>query len=139
MTLEDNKKLVSDSWQAVTQGNWPAFESIYDENVAYHGSGPTELKGRDGVVGMAKGYMTAFPNMRIEVEMLVAEDDLVVSRARASGTNSGALMGMPPTGKSATLFIHNICRIAGGKIVEEWEVFDNLDFMRQLGVIPAEQ
>ncbi len=46
-------------------------------------------------------------------------------------------MGIPPTGRQATVGGINIARFAGGKIVEEWSHWDQLGLLQQLGVIPA--
>jgi predicted ester cyclase len=45
-------------------------------------------------------------------------------------------MGIAPTGKQVTLSGMMIDRIVNGKIVEEWEEWDSLGMMRQLGVVP---
>lgn len=44
-------------------------------------------------------------------------------------------MGIAPTGKRVTV-TSIITRFAGGKAVEEWEMFDQLGMMQQLGVVP---
>lgn len=49
----------------------------------------------------------------------------------------GDLQGIAPTGKQVTATGAVILRFAGGKIVEEWDFFDELGMMQQLGVIPA--
>jgi predicted ester cyclase len=87
------------------------------------------------VVEFARGYKVAFPDMRADVEQLVAEGDFVVSRTRPSGTNTGEMMGMPATGKKVDVrWVMNMVRINNGHIVEEWEIFDQMDFMKQLGM-----
>jgi predicted ester cyclase len=46
-------------------------------------------------------------------------------------------MGIPATGKQVTVTGITINRIAGGRIVESWDKFDQMGMMQQLGVIPA--
>jgi len=65
---------------------------------------------------------------------VIAEGDRAVCRVVAHGTNTGEFMGAPATGKSAEIAIINIVRIQDGKIAEEWEVFDRLSLMEQLGL-----
>jgi len=55
----------------------------------------------------------------------------------AEGTQQGELLGIPPTGKQARFAGMSIFRLAEGKIAEQWEEWDKLDLMRQLGVIPS--
>jgi predicted ester cyclase len=58
-------------------------------------------------------------------------------RWTATATHKGELMGIAPTGKQVTITGIAIDRIDGGKIVEEWENFDRMSMMQQLGVIPS--
>ncbi len=93
-----------------------------------------ERSGREAVVDFARTFRNAFSDWKAEVEQLVAEGDFVVSRLRVSGTHTGDLMGMGPTGKKVDLKgVLNMMRIRNGKVVEEWEVFDEMLFMKQLG------
>ena len=134
MSLEDNKKMAIASWQAVANGDWASIERVYDPNVAYHGTGPTELKGSAATIEMIKGYKAAFPDLSFKVEHCFGEGDMVVSRVVVSGTNTGEMFGAPATGKKISMPLTTIVRIVDGKVAEEWEIWDNADFMRQLGV-----
>lgn len=79
----------------------------------------------------------AFPDLHVTVEDMVAEGDKVVARVTMSGTHKGEFMGIAPTGKQITVGIIEILRIAGGKVVEHWNVVDSLGMMQQLGAVPA--
>lgn len=71
--------------------------------------------------------------------MLVAADT-VVTRWTGSGTQAGELAGnppIPPTGKKVSVMGVWIQRVAGGKVVATWDVWDTLGMLQQLGVIPA--
>jgi len=133
---EANKSLSASIWQAIAGGNWPVVENAYHPNVAYHGSGPAEVDNRGDFMTMARGYKTAFPAMRAQIQAQVAEDNLVTNRVTVTGKHTGDLFGMPPTGKDIKVDIIQVQRVEGGKVVEEWEVWDQLEMMRQLGVIP---
>ncbi|MCI0528530.1 MAG: ester cyclase, partial [Nitrospira sp.] len=70
-------------------------------------------------------------------EMIAAGEDKVVTRWRGEGTHTGELQGIAATRKRVRapgIWIH---RIADGKIVESWNVWDALGMLQQLGVIPA--
>jgi len=136
MSVEDNKKMAIASWQAVGNGDWASIERVYDPNVAYHGTGPTELKGSAATIEMIKGYKAAFPDLSFKVEHCFGEGDLVVSRVVVSGRNTGELFGTPATGRQMALPLTTIQRFANGKVAEEWESWDQLDMMRQLGHAP---
>jgi predicted ester cyclase len=80
--------------------------------------------------------LAAFPDGRWTVEDQVAEGDKVVTRWSFTGIHRGNLMGIAPTGKQVTTSGVMIDRIVGGKIAEEWEEYDALGMMQQLGAIP---
>ena len=82
-------------------------------------------------------YRSAFPDMQLTIEDQIAEGDKVVTRWTARGTHQGELMGIPPTGKQATVTGITVGRVANGKFVESWSNFDALGMMQQLGVVPV--
>jgi predicted ester cyclase len=93
--------------------------------------------GREGVKLLIKSLRGAFPDFKIKIGLQVAEGDLVVQQATATGTMKGEFAGMPPSGKTATWEAIHITRIKDGKIVEHWQVQDQLGMLQQLGFIPT--
>ncbi len=81
-------------------------------------------------------FFTAIPDLRATVEDMVAEGDKVVTRWTMHGTHERPILGIPATGKQATVKGVTIKRIASGKVVEEWALIDMLGLMQQLGVAP---
>jgi steroid delta-isomerase-like uncharacterized protein len=134
---EDNKQVTLGCWGVANTHDVVGFDRYYAEDVVYHGN-DGEIRGRDNVKAYLQTFMTALPDLKITVEDIFGEGDRVFSRARLQGTNTGEFNGMPPTGKSIDIScIMNACRIQDGKIVEEWEFLDQLDIVRQLGLIEA--
>jgi steroid delta-isomerase-like uncharacterized protein len=85
-------------------------------------------------------YLTAFPDLNATVEDVIAEGNKVVTRYTIRGTHQGEIEEFgPPTGKQIELEGITIHRIEDGKIVEEWERYDNLSVLRQLGLVPEHQ
>ncbi len=82
-------------------------------------------------------HQTGFGDAKWTVhEVLDAGSDTVVTRWTGSGTHTGELLGIAPTGKSVNVDGIWIHRIADGKIVETWNVWDTLGMLQQLGVAP---
>jgi predicted ester cyclase len=75
--------------------------------------------------------------MHYTVEALIAEDDKVAVLYTWRGTHTGSLGGLPPTGRTVTATGAIVCRVADGRIVEQWDIDDRLDVMQQLGFIPT--
>jgi steroid delta-isomerase-like uncharacterized protein len=130
-----NRQAVLGCWEAANSHDTSGFDKYYAEDVVYHGT-DGEIRGRDNVKAYLQTFMTAMPDIKLTVEDIFGEGDRVFSRARLQGTNTGEFNGMPPTGKSIDVgWIMNACRVQDGKIVEEWEICDNLEIMRQLGLV----
>jgi steroid delta-isomerase-like uncharacterized protein len=133
--MEENKQVVLGCWESANRKDASGFDEYYDEDVVHYTTAG-EIRGRENVKAYLLGYLTAFPDLKVTVEDIFGEGDRVFSRARMEGTNTGQLMGMPPTGKRIDIrWMMNVCRVQNGKIVEEWEIVDTLEIMRQLGVI----
>jgi steroid delta-isomerase-like uncharacterized protein len=81
-------------------------------------------------------FRTAFPDMKVQVMDLIAENDKVVARLRLTGTNKGPFMGQPATGKSVSFEFIDILRIENGKMVEHWGIADHAALMAQLAPAP---
>jgi predicted ester cyclase len=79
---------------------------------------------------------SAFPDMNISIDDMFATDDKVVTRFAMTGTFTGEMMGIPPTGKSISVSGIVVTRWEGGKEVEAWESMDTLAFYQQLGISP---
>jgi steroid delta-isomerase-like uncharacterized protein len=85
----------------------------------------------------AEAMFTAFPDLQVTIEDMVAEGDRVVKRWTARGTHDGEFMGIPATGNQIEVTGIDIYRMAGDKIEECWSNSDALGMMQQLGVIPS--
>jgi len=81
--------------------------------------------------------LAALPDLALEIEEQVVEHDAVVTRWRATATHLGPLFGIPATGRSITASAIHIHHVADGRIVDQWEQFDALGVLRQLGVVPG--
>jgi predicted ester cyclase len=82
-------------------------------------------------------FHTAFPDLRLTVNDLFAENDRVAVRWTGEGTHNGELAGISPTGRRIKLTGMTILRIDGGRIVESWTELDMLGLLQEIGAIPA--
>jgi len=86
---------------------------------------------------LVERYHTAFSEVTMRIERIVAEADWVATHWIARGTHAHELMGIAPTGKEVTVEGMQIDRIRDGKIVESHGLFDALGMLQQLGAVPA--
>lgn len=112
-------------------------ELVAGDFVGHDPSLPEEVRGPAGVKELIAGYRAAFPDIHVTIEDQIADGDRVVTRWSVKGTHQGELMGMPATGKQATVTGITIDRIVGGRIAESWDNWDTLGLMQQLGAVPA--
>jgi steroid delta-isomerase-like uncharacterized protein len=92
---------------------------------------------KDGVLEFFEMYRAAFPDLRMDPEDVLASGDKVVARVRATGTNTGEFMGMPPSGKNVDVELIDIIRFGDdGLAREHWGVADQMRMLQQLGAIP---
>jgi len=97
------------------------------------------VPGREGPEGykqLVKVFRTAFPDLRVTIEDMIAEGDKVAIRQTYRGTHKGDLMGNPPTDRPVTFTGMCLYRIADGKLAEEWIEYDALGMMQQIGAVP---
>jgi len=137
MSVEQNKAKQGRVWGEVfNKGNLAIIPELFAPNYIYHGPMGMEAKGPEGFKQMVTMYRTAFPDLHVTIEDMVAEGDKVVSRFTLRGTHKGEYMGIAPTGKKVTITGILITRWVGGKEVEASGVADTLTMMQQLGVVP---
>jgi steroid delta-isomerase-like uncharacterized protein len=98
---------------------------------------PGDATGAEALKHVWRVLLAAFPDLQLNVEDLIGEDDKVVARIVVTGTHRGDYMGVEPTGKSIAYDEIFIFRFADGRVVETWGVVDVLSQMKQLGVMPA--
>jgi steroid delta-isomerase-like uncharacterized protein len=114
---------------------------LVDERVAatYVGHDPTfpmPIRGPEGFKQWVMASRNAFADLQLDIEDLIAEGDKVVGRFVMRGTHTGALPGLPPTGKPVVVTGIFIRHFENGKYVEGWDQADALTMLQQLGVIP---
>ena len=90
--------------------------------------------GRGGLKQSMTRRFAAFPDLRVSVVEIVAEEDKVGIWYTVQGTQKGEFEGVRPTGKRVNWFGSDFLRIENGKITEAWFVDDSLGLLRQLGV-----
>lgn len=135
----ENKAIVRRFYEeVVNNGNMTVAGELMAQDYIEHGSPAGQPSGIVGFQQFVAMVATAFPDLQVTVEDLIAEGDKVVARVTVRGTHKGTLMGsIPPTGKHATWTGIDIFQIASGKIVGRWNQRDLLGLMQRLGVIPA--
>jgi steroid delta-isomerase-like uncharacterized protein len=133
---EENKALARRAWEAV--GNPDIIDEVYAADLVWH-EPDQDIQGLEEARQFVTMYKTAFPDLNATVEDVIAEGDKVVTRVTIRGTHQGEIEEFgPPTGRQIEVKGISISRIEGGKIVEDWDSYDNLSVLQQLGLVPEQ-
>ena len=92
-------------------------------------------QGSEGFKQFLSEFFTAFPDIHANIEHVVAENDLVVVFLNFTGTHKGEYQERPSTNKQVTTRSADLYRIENEKIVEHWDVVDQLNLLQQTGAI----
>lgn len=134
--VDDNIKMYSHTWDAViNEGKINLLDSAFSPDIVLHTS-PAEIRGIDSAKKYYANYVTGFSNRQFIVKDIFGQGDKLVKYWVFKGTHSGDFFGIKATGKTVNVEGVTITRIVNGKIVEERDFFDNLEFSQQLGLIP---
>ena len=135
---EENRALAFRAADIVNQRNPALIEELYPPGFVWHGP-DQDIRGYEQAKQMSSMFFAAFPDAQMTDEDVIAEGEKVIRRYTTRGTHQGETeMFGPPTGRQIELKGITIHRIEGGKIVEEWDSYDNLSMMQQLGLAPEQ-
>jgi steroid delta-isomerase-like uncharacterized protein len=138
MSAEENRQLIrrfyDEGW---TKNNLDVYDELVVDDFTDHQAMPGLPPGREGFKALNVMFRSAFPDLRVDVDNVVAEDDKVGCRWRSTGTHEGELFGIPPTGNKVDVTATVFYRVENGRLAEGWIARDDVGLMRQLGVIPS--
>lgn len=131
----ENKALVRRWFEEVwNKGRAAAIDEMLASETVVHGLG-TDLHGPAGFKPFHTAYRNAFPDVRIQIDDIVAEGDTVAARWSGTGTHRGDGLGFKATGRHVHFAGMLFVRVERGELVEGWNNFDQLGMLQQLGVV----
>ena len=131
--LDSNKQLVRRLYEdCLNTGKTELLtELLADDFIGSRGEkGPAEFA---HTVAMLRD---GFPDLKFQVEDLIAEDDRVAARWSMQATHTGPFVGFAASGKPVTQTAIVIYRVRDGKITRAWLQSDRLGVMQQIGAVP---
>lgn len=92
------------AYAALEQKDFNTFASLCDPNFTELGLAPQPIVGVWNAIESYKPFLAAFPDIRFNIENIVpAGNGKYILTMNLTGTNSGAFMGIPPTGKRVSV------------------------------------
>jgi steroid delta-isomerase-like uncharacterized protein len=95
-------------------------------------------RGPDEIAAYFEESFAALPDMRIEPISIVEQGDDVFAQWHLTGTHTGPVQGIEATGKSIALDGIDHFVLRDGKVVSNFVVFDQMQYSRQLGILPSQ-
>jgi hypothetical protein len=124
--------------EGCSKGNLDLADELYSPEYLSHSLPPDLPPTREGLKMFIHALREGIPDLDCPVEQLVAEGDRVAGAFSLRGTHSGTLLGIPATGRTVDVGVMVIARFdQAGKWVEDWNCWDQLGLLQQLGAIPA--
>jgi predicted ester cyclase len=121
---------------AIVAGNPAELDKYISESMIDHTPSPGQKPGLAGLKEWVVSNKACFPDFTMTIEDTRVDGDVFISRIRMKGTNTGPMMGMPPTGKAIDVMFLDMGRWENGKFVEHWGYLEEMKMMTQLGLIP---
>ena len=135
MSKEVNLAILTKFAEAVNTGNLDLFnETVAIENID-HDPARGQVPGPEGYRTFFSGLRSAFPDLSVTLDTLVADDDAIAIAYTLTGTQTGPLIGVSPTGRKMKIRGMQISKFKDGKMVERWGSSDELGMLQQLGAV----
>jgi steroid delta-isomerase-like uncharacterized protein len=132
-SAQANAALARESVEAFNAGDTPALLTVAaPEIVIHYAEMPEPLHGRAAWQHGFELVKSAFPDLEIRIDDLIAADDKVAVRLTLSGTHKGEFQGISATGRAISYVSHEFYRVTNGLVVEEWICSDLASLFRQL-------
>ena len=130
---KENIAFYSRVWEvAINEGRTNILDTAYADNVVLHTV--PEIKGKVAAKAYYANYVTGFSDRQFIIKETFASGNKLVKYWQFKGKHTGDFFGIPATGKSVDVIGCTIATIIDGKITEEQDFFDNLEFFKQLGL-----
>lgn len=135
MSTENNKALVLSFYDAINSGDLDRFDDVISDDFIEHEEFPgLPTRGPESVKEQLAVFKTAFPDLQMKADDVLADGDRVVVRGTMTGTHRGEFMGAPPTNNNVSVQFIDIIEVHDGKATEHWGITDGAALMQQLGL-----
>jgi len=137
-TAVDHAMTMRSAYERINAGDLGAYADLVADDFVEHDYVPGLPATKEGMLDYFRLILSAFPDLRMGVEDLIASEDKTVARVKVTATHRGEFMGVAPTGSRVEMQLIDIMRFDdAGRICDHWGVADMLSLMQQLGVGPS--
>ena len=123
--------------EAFNKGNLAILDEIVHPD--YHFCSPdSELNGIGELKNFIGDFRKGFPDLSLAIDQQVTEGNITCTCFTLTGTHMEGFMDIPATKQKVKVHGIVVSRFQENKIVEDWEVLDQLSLLQQLGVVPGQ-
>ncbi|MCB1119710.1 MAG: ester cyclase [Chlamydiia bacterium] len=117
------ERIVLEWFGGCNRRDWDAIKALYAEDAVIHGKEGI-LRGGDGVVTVAKKWLTAIPDGVVTPVYSTCEGEVIVVHWRMEGTLKGSIRDIAATGKKVVFHGLTCFRCRNQTVVEHWAAVD---------------
>jgi C-1 hydroxylase len=117
--------------EAWNSGDVDSYMELYAENIKLH-AGTYDFPDKKAVESMYKGFHAATSDLRLDIHETVGDGDRLAVRYTVTGTHTGMLMDIPPTGREISMTGITIMHFEDGKVVERCDSDDSAEVFSRL-------
>jgi steroid delta-isomerase-like uncharacterized protein len=116
-------------------GHFDTYSQFIAADVVDHDPAPDQKPGLQGIIDLNKGFIAAFPDLKVDIQLVVAKGDYVTVYSEVKGTHKGDFLGVKATDKPIDFTSIDIWHFRDGKLQEVWHVEDIFSVMVEIGAV----
>jgi steroid delta-isomerase-like uncharacterized protein len=124
--------------EGVNRGDLEVFDTVAAPDVVYYGATVGDESGLEALKRIYGEALTGFPGIQYSFLTSVASEDTAAVRYFVEGVHKGDFRGLAPTGNTITWNHSTFARVECGQIIEMWAEVNQLDRLRQFGILTDE-
>ena len=114
------------------QGELGLLDELLADDMVDHTPAPGLSPDKDGAKAIIGAIRAGFPDHDCQVIHMIGEGDMVATYKTFTGTHENEFLGIPPTGRRATIRVMDFVRYRDGQVVDHWNIVDVAGLMAQL-------
>ena len=136
MSIQASRAVVARYGELWTTGDLAIADEICTDDLVIQHCDGGETPGREAFKAGVALHHDRLADFRVSIDEVVADGDKVAIRFTAQGTHTGPFLGSLPSGKPLRWTGMQLLRLTDGRIARVWHQPDDLNLLRQLGLIP---
>ncbi|TMC48950.1 MAG: nuclear transport factor 2 family protein [Chloroflexi bacterium] len=135
------RELVEQGNRAFNAHDRAASEALTADDAVIEAPSNMTVRGKAACVDFQASWWEGFPDASVTIQRTYYDGEVAIQEGTFKGTQTGVFktpMGdVPPSGRSVVGLYINVIEARNGKLVRQRLLFDRLDLLEQLGLVPS--